>query len=126
MRKLALTLAAALIVGGCTSETEIAQEASLTGRKSQTGSPQLAQSPQVQTGRKVAFASLPDRGTLLAFDRGQKPAHRAAYTYHAVQLSEAHALNAAAAGKSIDLPLPSGETMRIAYQRHEEGLDGNW
>ena len=123
MRKLALTLTVALVVGGCTSETEIAQEASLTGGKQQTTS---AQSPRVHAGRTVAFASLPDHGTLLAFDRGQKPVQRGAYTYHAVKLSEAHALNAAAAGKSIDLPLPSGETMRIVYQRHEEALDGNW
>jgi hypothetical protein len=126
MRKLALTLTVALVVGGCTSETEISQEASLSGGKPQTTSARLPHNPRVHTGRAVAFASLPDRGTLLAFDRGQKPTQRGAYTYHAVQLSEAHALNAAAEGKSIDLPLPSGETMRIAYQRHEEALDGNW
>ena len=36
MRKLALTLTVALVVGGCTSETEIAQEASLIGGKPQT------------------------------------------------------------------------------------------
>ena len=126
MRKLALTLTAALIVGGCTSETQIAQEASLSGGKPHTATAQLPQNPRVHTGRTVAFASLPDRGTLLAFDRSSKPVQRGAFTYHAVQLSEAHALNAAAPGKSIDLPLPSGETMRIAYQRHEEALDGNW
>lgn len=126
MRKLALTLTAALVVGGCTSETQIAQEASLSGGKPRTATAQLPQNPRVHTGRTVAFASLPDRGTLLAFDRSNKPVQRGAFTYHAVQLSEAHALNAAAPGKSIDLPLPSGETMRIAYQRHEEALDGNW
>lgn len=126
MRKLALTLTVALVVGGCTSETEIAQEASLSGGKSQTTSAQSPRNPQIHTGRTAAFASLPDRGALLAFDRSQKPVQRGAYTYHAVQLSEAHALNAAVAGKSIELPLPSGETMRIAYQRHEEALDGNW
>ena len=126
MRKLALTLTAALVVGGCTSETQIAQEASLSGGKPRTATAQLPQNPRVHTGRTVAFASLPDRGTLLAFDRSNKPVQRGAFTYHAVQLSEAHAINAAAPGKSIDLPLPSGETMRIAYQRHEEALDGNW
>ncbi len=126
MRKLALTLTVALVVGGCTSETEIAQEASLTGGKPQTTSAQLPMNPRVHTGRTVAFASLPDRGSLLAFDRSQKPVQRGPSTYYPVQLSEAHALNAAAAGKSIELPLPSGETMRIAYQRHEEALDGNW
>ncbi len=126
MRKLALTIAAALVVGGCTSETEIAQEASFSGGKPQITPTGLPHNPRVQTGRTVAFASLPDRGTLLAFDPGQKPVQRGASTYHAVRLSEAHALNAAVAGKSIDLPLPSGETMRIAYQRHEEALDGNW
>lgn len=76
--------------------------------------------------KRAAYASLPDRGTLLAFERDRQPVRRGAHTYHAVQLSEAHALKAAAAGKAISLPTPSGGTMQIAYQRHEESIDGNW
>ncbi len=125
MRKLALTLTVALIVGGCSSESEVAQNTAQASANSKniTAPAQVRRPP---TDRKTSFAAMPDRGTLLAYDQNQQPRHRGAQIYHAVQLSEAHALNAAAPGKSIELPMPSGGTMRINYERHEEGLDGNW
>ncbi len=123
MRKLALTLTAALVVGGCTSETGGVQDAVRVAAKS----PALTPSTLSAEARRItAFASMPDRGSLLAFERLQQPVRRKAHTYHAVQLSEAHALKAAHPGGMIELPTPSGETLRIAYQRHEESLDGNW
>lgn len=123
MRKLALTLTVALVVGGCSSESEVAQSVAQTRVPSKvTPTP----SSPLHAGRIAAFAAMPDHGTLLAYDRTQKPVHRGAQTYHAIQLSEAHALNAAVPGKSIELPMPSGGTMHIDYVRHEEGLDGNW
>lgn len=125
MRKLALTLTVALVVGGCSSESEVAQTVARTDAHSKAAT-SLTQPSRLQAGRVAAFAAMPDRGTLLAYDRTQQPAHRGAQTYHAVQLSETHALNAAAPGKSIELPMPSGGTMHIDYLRHEEGLDGNW
>jgi peptidyl-Asp metalloendopeptidase len=125
MRKLALTLTAALIVGGCSSESEVAQKTAQASTNSKDIT-SLAQAPILSTDRKSTFATMPDHGTLLAYDRSQQPLHRGAQTYHAVQLSEAHAMNAAAPGKSIELPMPSGGTVRIDYLRHEEGLDGNW
>jgi peptidyl-Asp metalloendopeptidase len=126
MRKLALTLTVALVVGGCTSESEVAQSTAQADANSKAVAASLAQASRINTGRTTAYANMPDRGVLLAYDRGQQPLHRGAQVYHAVQLSEAHALNAAAPGKSIELPTPSGGTVRIDYQRHEEGLDGNW
>jgi peptidyl-Asp metalloendopeptidase len=125
MRKLALTLTVALIVGGCSSESEVAQNIAQTGANSKNITAP-AQAPRPPTDRKSSFAAMPDHGTLLAYDPTQQPRHRGAQIYHAVQLSEAHALNAAAPGKSIELPMPSGGTVRINYERHEEGLDGNW
>jgi peptidyl-Asp metalloendopeptidase len=125
MRKLALTLTVALIVGGCSSESEVAQDTAQTSANSKDIT-SLAQAPRLPTGRKSSFAAMSDHGTLLAYDRSQQPLHRGAQTYHAVQLSEAHALNAAAPGKSIELPTPSGGMVHIDYLRHEEGLDGNW
>ncbi len=123
MRKLALTLTAALVVGGCTSETDSVQDAVRVAAKSSALPPS---SLSAEARRITSFASMPDRGTLLAFERLQQPVRRKAHTYHAVQLSEAHALKAAHPGGVIELPTPSGETLRIAYQRHEESLDGNW
>ena len=121
MRKLALTLTVALVVGGCSSESEVAQ---LGANSKHTTS--LAPSAHHQVNRTSAFATMPDNGTLLAYQSSQQSIHRGAQTYHAVKLSEAHALNAAAPGKSIELPMPSGGTMHIDYVRHEESLDGNW
>lgn len=125
MRKLALTLSLALIVGGCTSESEVAQTTAPASANSKNVTAP-AQARRLPTIRKNSFAAMPDRGTLLAYDQNQQPRHRGAQIYHSVQLSEAHALNAAAPGKSIELPMPSGGKMRINYVRHEEGLDGNW
>ena len=123
MRKLALTLTAALVVGGCTSETGGVQDAASVATKT-PALPSTSLSTEAQ--RIAAFASMPDRGALLSFDRLEQPVRRKAYTYHPVRLSEAHALKAAHPGGVIDLPTPSGKTMRIAYERHEESLDGNW
>jgi hypothetical protein len=123
MRKLALTLTAALVVGGCTSESGVVQDALQVGANSPaTPSPALS----AKAKRTTAFAAMPDRGALLAFERLQQPVRRKAHTYHAVQLSEAHALKAARPGGIIELPTPSGQMLRVAYQRHEESLDGNW
>lgn len=122
MRKQLLCLIAALAIAGCAADRQDAPAPSSKATASVDGLIRdgLASSP------RTSYASMPDRGAVLAYERGQQPVHRAAHTYHAVELSESHALNAAAPGKSISLPLPSGETMHIAYQRHEEGLDGNW
>ncbi len=125
MRKLALTLTVALIVGGCSSESEVAPNTALAGANLKNTA-SLAQVPRLPTGRKSSFAVMPDHGALLAYDRTEQPVHRGAHVYHAVQLSEAHAMNAAAPGKSIELPTPSGGTVHVNYVRHEEGLDGNW
>jgi peptidyl-Asp metalloendopeptidase len=122
MRKQLLCLTAALAIAGCAADRQDASTPSSKAAASVDGVIRdgLASSP------RTAYASMPDRGAMLVFERGQQPIRRAAHTYHAVELSESHALNAAAPGKSINLRLPSGETMQIAYQRHEEGLDGNW
>ena len=125
MRKLAFTLTVALVVGGCSSEPEVAQNVAQTGAHSKNPN-SLTQTPGLHAGRPTSIASMPDRGALLTYAKGQQPLQRGAQTYHSVQLSEAHALNAATPGKSIELPTPSGGIMRIDYQRHEEGLDGNW
>jgi peptidyl-Asp metalloendopeptidase len=121
MRKLLLCLTVAMTLAGCAADRQDAILSSSNAAAS-TNAPM----PVDAMASARAYASLPDRGSVLAYQHVQQPVRRGADTYHAVQISEAHALNAAAPGKSIDLPLPSGETMHIAYQRHEEGLDGNW
>lgn len=121
MRKQLLCLTAALAIAGCAADR---QDASAPSSKATASVDGLIRDGL--SSPRTSYASMPDHGAMLAYERGQQPVRRAAHTYHAVELSESHALNAAAPGKSINLALPSGETMRIAYQRHEEGLDGNW
>lgn len=73
----------------------------------------------------TSFASLPDRGELLAYGGARKSRQSGAYHYHPVALSEEHALNAIASGEMV-LTTPDGETLRLGYENHEEHPDGNW
>lgn len=72
------------------------------------------------------LAALPDHGALLAYDEA-RPGHGAkgASGWHAVQLSEAHALRAIVDGE-MTVEAPDGRLMRLGYQRHVEHPDGNW
>lgn len=76
--------------------------------------------------RTTAFASLPDRGELLAYDRIRNARQRGALTSHPVELSEAHAFRASHAGGELVVTAPNGEQIRLGYERHVEHLDGNW
>src|SRR5690606_41907199 len=49
----------------------------------------------------TSFASLPDRGELLAYGGARKSRQSGAYHYHPVALSEEHALNAIASGEMV-------------------------
>jgi hypothetical protein len=71
------------------------------------------------------IAGLPDRGSLLAYDRGTPAIRRGAYTLHPVQLSETHALRAIAEGGMV-IPAPDGEPIQLVYERHVEHADGSW
>ena len=73
----------------------------------------------------AGFASLPDRGELMAYVPGQQAVRRSAYTWHPVRLSEAHALNAIVGGELV-VRAPDGRPIRLRYERHVEHADGNW
>jgi hypothetical protein len=73
----------------------------------------------------LSFASLPDRGELLAYEKGRQVKHKGAYTAYPVAISEAHALHAMRSGELV-VNAPNGEPIRLAYERHEENQDGNW
>lgn len=72
-----------------------------------------------------SFASLPDRGELLAYDSVRSVKHSGAYTAYPVALSEAHALDAMRTGQMV-IKAPNGELIRLKYERHVEHPDGNW
>lgn len=73
--------------------------------------------------RHSEIARLPDRGDLLAYG-AQRPIRKGAHTWHAIGLSEEHALRAI--GKDMTVTAPSGRPIRLQYQRHFEHPDGNW
>lgn len=94
--------------------------ASRGGVDTTTGAPVVA-----AAGPQSSFASLPDRGQLVRYDPSIAPVRRSAYTWHPVELSEAHALNSLANGELV-LTAPDGRPLRLRYQRHIEHPDGNW
>ena len=125
MRKqiVALSLVAALV--GCTSDWDPGKRsASLP----ESGADAVRSKAAGHTGRRgvSAFAALPDRGELFAYDRGRKVRQQGAYTSHPVRLSEAHALQASRDGGELVLTAPDGETLRLRYDHHVEHPDGNW
>jgi len=78
--------------------------------------------PRAQEGSLIA--GIPDRGSLLVYEP-QRPVRKGADTWHAVQMSEEHALRAIGSG-SLVLNAPDGQTIRLKYERHVEHPDGNW
>ena len=124
MRKFVLPIAAtALVIGGCTAEHDVAQNAAPRADRASNAPLSYA---KVQNPRVSSIAQLPDRGQLLRYRTDVGVVRRNAETFRPVELSEAHALNAARPGSFIELPTPSGQSMKIGFVRVEEGLDGNW
>jgi hypothetical protein len=70
-------------------------------------------------------ASAPDRGDFLSYRPSARLHQQGAFTWHAVELSEAHALRAIAEGGMV-IPAPNGAPIRLAYERHIEHPDGSW
>ncbi|MBB1059044.1 reprolysin-like metallopeptidase [Marilutibacter spongiae] len=79
----------------------------------------------VQAGRASSFAAYPDRGALAHYTRNVPDRKTGAYTWHAAELSEAHAFRAIATGE-MTFEAPDGTPIKLAYQRHIEHPDGNW
>lgn len=73
----------------------------------------------------AGFASLPDRGELLAYPREQAAIRSGAYTWHRAELSEAHALRAIFGG-GLHLRTPAGQALVFDHVRHLEHPSGDW
>ncbi|MDB6162880.1 MAG: hypothetical protein JWL98_312 [Xanthomonadaceae bacterium] len=71
-----------------------------------------------------SVARLPDRGSFVSYTAGGS--HQAgASTWHEVQLSEAHAINAIARGGMV-IAAPNGSPIRLQFARRVVHPDGNW
>jgi peptidyl-Asp metalloendopeptidase len=119
-------LTAAVVLGllaGCSSE-----QGSPAGKATASASnPHRDQAslPFAARSTMSSFASLPDRGELLAYEQGRITKRSGAYTAYPVGISEAHALQAMQSGEMV-VKAPNGELVRLKYERHEESADGNW
>lgn len=81
--------------------------------------------PILPTPRADTIGNTPDRGALVNYDRRTPPVKQGAYTSHAVQVSEDHAIKAIVTGK-LRIPAPNGEYLKLTYERHQENTNGNW
>lgn len=66
-----------------------------------------------------------DRGVFVSYQPTVQPRRQGAYTWHAISLSEEHALHAITRGGMV-LAAPDGTPIRLAYERHVEHPDGSW
>jgi hypothetical protein len=108
------------LLAGCSSDqAPVASHATAAAAKTAPSPAFAFRSPS------LSFASLPDRGELLAYEKGRPTKRSGAYTAYPVAISEAHALNAMQSGEMV-VNAPNGEPIRLTYERHEESKDGNW
>jgi hypothetical protein len=127
MRK---TLAVATVFGlglgllaGCSKQSTSASDA--TTAVAGNAQVQRIGVPRPTLGYVAHFASLPDRGELLAYDHVLGVKRGGAYTAYPVSISEEHALNAMSKGDLV-LNAPDGQPIRLKYESHVEHPDGNW
>src|SRR3546814_4418562 len=112
------------MLAGCSS----ADQAPVAGKAAAAAGESLAGAMQSSPAFRApmsGFASLPDRGELLAYEKTRQVKHKGAYTAYPVAISEAHALRAMQSGEMV-VNAPNGEPIRLKYERHEESPDGNW
>ena len=126
MRKILMCLTAVAVISGCTTEWDRGKAARVAFAASTKPATADLKARTTSPRQRAATARLPDRGSLIVYDRSQASIRRAAFTQHAIGLSEAHALNAAHRGGKIDIQTPAGKSMSFAYSRHVEHGDGNW
>jgi peptidyl-Asp metalloendopeptidase len=72
----------------------------------------------------TAIAGHPDRGALFEYDDAVTT-RAGASTWHAVDISEAHALRATKEGKLV-IQTPSGEAIQVAFDRKLDQVGDNW
>lgn len=124
------TVVALLALAACTQSDRpgigvegLAVEAQ--GAHPQAESTTFATDRTQRIAKNGSFASLPDRGELLAYPDRDSARHEGAYTWHRAGVSEAYALRAIAEG-NLRVVTPSGETLDIQYDHHVEHDSGDW
>jgi len=120
--------AAVVLLAACSGQKSDSQMAALHGSAGGDSLKSQARAGMTPSGRDVhhSIANAPDRGTLMAYQNQGKPVKReGAFTYYPVSMSEEHALKGVVTGH-MTVPLPDGSEVKLNYERHDEGIDGNW
>jgi hypothetical protein len=111
------------LLAGCSAGSNNASTGALGSVATTPALPSVFKAPSVARGHST-IASLPDRGDLVAY-ADSAAVQQGAETWHAVQLSEAHALRAIGDGGMV-VNAPDGQPIRLKYERFVEHQDGNW
>ncbi|GAB1594585.1 reprolysin-like metallopeptidase [Lysobacter claricitrinus] len=129
MRKLLPLAALVILLAGCVRSDDSRQVAhaaastAVAGR-SAGGSASALAAIRGHVVKGQRYASLPDRGELLAYTVGAAELRTRAYTWKQVFLSEEHALNAI--GGTMSIEAPDGHVIRLRYDHHVEHPNGDW
>ena len=116
--------AAVVLLAACSgqkSDSDIAAlpDSAATGKAPAQG---MAKGRSVQ----ASIANAPDRGALMSYkNQGKAVRTEGAFTYYPIAMSEDHAIKGVVNGH-MKVPTPDGRELDIRYERHNEGIDGNW
>jgi len=130
MKKL-LCLIAAVLASGCSSDWSAGLVDKRTGtaatRSSAIPADAVPGSQPAPLGLRPSrlVAGAPDRGSLVQYPAHPVVRRSGAYTWHAAELSEDHALRSTITG-NLSFTAPDGTRIDLAYERHVEHPDGNW
>jgi len=120
--------AAVVLLAACSGQESGSEMAALRGSAGGDSLKSQAPAAMKPSGRDVrhSIANAPDRGALMAYQNQGKPVKReGAFTYYPVAMSEDHALKGVVTGH-MTVPMPDGSEVKLNYERHDEGIDGNW
>jgi len=119
---LAVAIAGGLLAG-CTAD--VSNNASSTAQDAKARAPRGGSAGLAALEASTAsIADAPDHGSLFAYDE-VAPVSKGAFTWHRVEVSEAHAMRAVATG-TMEVSAPDGTPIRLKYDHKIEHGDGNW
>ncbi len=124
MAKVFFHIVALLVLAGCARDWDPARANGRALAANPAAASMTAPGLRAGTARGHGFADLPDRGSLVAY-RPEAIRQQGPYTWHGVDLSEAHALHAIASGH-LRLRTPAGAILDFRYRRHVEHRNGDW
>lgn len=119
-----------LAIAACSQSDQPAGGAGKLASDAIGAQPAMARAPFTETrARRIrqagTFASLADRGELLAYPDRDESRRDGAYTWHRAGVSEAYALRAIVERK-LRVVTPSGDVLDIEYDHHIEHDSGDW